>query len=460
MEHKVLLVAMALALLPLAAHGQKKDIALGIDRDTLLYNIASPGDNWWIHLAGGVQTFIGNEQDGAARWNKVNGGAHVEVGKWLIPDVAVSLRLSAFHVSSQGCDSLGNPWLDMEQYTHDTYFGGLYHPMSIHGLTAMGIVTLDWTNLFKGYERGRRLRPHLQTPLGIGGIWLYGSQRNAAAVSGQLGKMRWSSNVAFMTGLRVECALSPNIALHSSVELLATSGTIDRTDHNSYANPPHPNRVIDWIPSLNIGVTINLKNPKPNHGEKHGFAPIALRRTTWLDTLVICDTIELLHPRHTNNTPCEYCAHVSYLRRLEYDMKNLMPSGCSPNAPAVLGTVIYFDRGGSVIDLNGQMNLAWLAGQVAMCHDTTEFYVIGMADTASGSAESNRVLSERRCEAVRDALVKKYGIEDCRLAIVPLGGFAMHPEPDRNRCVIVVIKTEDTQAIVSKWLEKQKKSVR
>lgn len=443
------LAALLLAGHSLSAQGQQKSVRLGADRDTLIYTIAPPGNNWWIRLSGGVQTFIGNEQDGAARWNKVNGGAHVEVGKWLLPDVAVSLRLSAFRVSSQGCDSLGNPWLDMEQRTHDTYLGGLYHPMSLHGLSAMGIVTLDWTNFLKGYERGRRLRWHLRTPFGIGGIWLYGKQRNAYATSGKMGNMRWSSNVAFMTGLRADCALSPDIALHGAIEMLATSGTLDRTDINRYADPPYPNRVIDWVPSLNMGVTIDLKaRQADNNRVEHGFAPILLRHAE-THPFIIIDTLEDLR-NVIHNTPCEYCARLSYLRRLEYDMEHLMPSGSSPDAPIALGTAVYFNIGSSDIDLNGRMNLAWLAGQLAMCDDTTEILVIGMADTASGSAEGNRELSQKRCMSVREALIKEHGLDGSRLQMVPLGGFAMYSEAERNRCVIVVVKTDNTQAIVER----------
>ncbi|MBR1550223.1 MAG: OmpA family protein [Bacteroidales bacterium] len=418
----------------------------------MYYTVASPGDNWWVRLDGGLGTFIGNEQDGEARWNKVDGRVNVEVGKWLIPDVAVSLRLSAFHVSSQGCDSLGNPWLDMESRTGDTYFGGYYHPMSLHGLSAMGIVTLDWTNFIYGYERGGRRRMHVQTPLGIGGVWLYGKQCNALATSGQTGDVRWRSNVAFMGGLRAEWALSADVALHGSMEMLATSGAIDWTDLYGNANPPHPNRVVDWMPSLNVGVTINLKGRRTKYRAEHGFEPIYIQRSG-LKPLIIYDTIEELH-RYVDNSPCEYCAHMSYLRRLEYDMKNLMPTGSAPEPPITLGTAVFFASGSSNIDLNGQVNLGWLAGQLAMCDDSTELFVVGMADTASGSPEANRVLSEKRCEAVRDALMGKHGIDGSRLVMIPLGGFALHPEAERNRSVIVVVKTDDTQAIIERWVEK------
>ena len=74
---------------------RRRGFALGADRDTLLYIIASPFDNWYIITGGGIQTFMGNELISSARHNKLNFNGHVEIGKWVIPDLSVSLRLSA-----------------------------------------------------------------------------------------------------------------------------------------------------------------------------------------------------------------------------------------------------------------------------------------------------------------------------------------------------------------------------
>ena len=75
-------------------HPSKKWIRLGVDRDTLAYIIASPFDNWYITVGAGAQTFIGNEVEASARCNKLNWNGRIEIGKWVIPDVAISLRYS------------------------------------------------------------------------------------------------------------------------------------------------------------------------------------------------------------------------------------------------------------------------------------------------------------------------------------------------------------------------------
>ena len=87
------IITTLLLLATISVSGQRfnRGFALGADRDTLQYIIASPFDNWYLSISGGIQTFIGNELVASARMNKLNYNAKIEVGKWVIPDVAVSV---------------------------------------------------------------------------------------------------------------------------------------------------------------------------------------------------------------------------------------------------------------------------------------------------------------------------------------------------------------------------------
>ena len=69
----LILLTLLLATSSLSAQNfARRGFAFGADRDTLLYIIASPFDNWFLTLGGGPQTFIGNELDASARHNKLN----------------------------------------------------------------------------------------------------------------------------------------------------------------------------------------------------------------------------------------------------------------------------------------------------------------------------------------------------------------------------------------------------
>ena len=109
---KKILIILTLLLSTLSISAQnfhRKGFSFGVDRDTLLYLIASPFDNWYLNVGGEIHTFIGNTPDAAAQWNKLNMGGRIEVGKWIIPDVAVSLRLGGFNICTRW-KSLSHNW--------------------------------------------------------------------------------------------------------------------------------------------------------------------------------------------------------------------------------------------------------------------------------------------------------------------------------------------------------------
>ena len=78
-----------IAFTSLSAQSRYRGVALGADRDTLKFIIASPFDNWYINVGGGLQTFIGNEIQPSARHNKLNFNAQVELGKYALGKVKV-----------------------------------------------------------------------------------------------------------------------------------------------------------------------------------------------------------------------------------------------------------------------------------------------------------------------------------------------------------------------------------
>lgn len=70
-----------------------------------------------------------------------------------------------------------------------------------------------------------------------------------------------------------------------------------------------------------------------------------------------------------------------------------------------------------------------------------KFLVIGHTD-AVGSRESNLKLSQRRAEAIREALINPFGVEPARLDAVGLGEEQLrdpsHPDSPRNRRVQLI----------------------
>lgn len=80
---------------------------------------------------------------------------------------------------------------------------------------------------------------------------------------------------------------------------------------------------------------------------------------------------------------------------------------------------VFFDFDKSEVDRRSHLTLAGVA-RYMMDHPEARFQIQGYTDDR-GSEDYNQRLSERRCRAVLDVLVKDYGIEAERLQIEPRG---------------------------------------
>ena len=182
----------------------------------------------FLSLSGGIQTFIGNELVASARMNKLNFNAKVEVGKWIIPDVAVSVRMSFFNVDGQTQYTL-QPFVD---YSVDEQNENGYYSFHGHALALLGFVTFDWTNFIMGYEAGKRNKLHVYTPIGLGASMLFGEQRNPRG-SYELGSFRRNFELAYSFVLGLEYIASKHVTLHADVELFGSESTWDWTPYNT-----------------------------------------------------------------------------------------------------------------------------------------------------------------------------------------------------------------------------------
>ena len=88
--------------------------------------------------------------------------------------------------------------------------------------------------------------------------------------------------------------------------------------------------------------------------------------------------------------------------------------------------------------------------------DTLEFYVLGAADSLTGSKRHNDWLSEHRCQAARDALVKTYGVNPNQLILVPMGGITAYEPKEVNRMAMVILRTPEVDAVIRKWTRYKK----
>ena len=97
---------------------------------------------------------------------------------------------------------------------------------------------------------------------------------------------------------------------------------------------------------------------------------------------------------------------------------------------------IFFKIGSARIDDYGMVNIQ-LAAKILKANPDKKYKIAGYADKATGSASWNQKLSEKRAQAVYDALIKE-GVSKDQLELVGFGGTAnMFGKNYLNRVVIL-----------------------
>ncbi len=462
-----------------AQNFSRRGFSLGADRDTMLYIIASPFDNWYINVGGGIQTFMGNELEASARHNKLNFNLQGEIGKWIIPDVAISARFSLFNVDGQTKYIGLHPFVD---HINDIPNENGYYPFHAYAASLMGYVTLDWTNFLSGYERGKRNKLHIFTPIGLGASMLFGLQRNYKEgdpnPDHELGSFRKNFELSYSGGIGAEYEVTQELALSAIIELFGSESTWDWSPYdNSYSR-------FDIIPSFNIRARFNLLknvskyNPytKKSTREKvnHEFLSFGSRNTIpslngRIERLTRnIDSIQNLSDQRGAQDSAKLASmnkelanlqdQLDSVQSLPYRAINVLDELIQMNEVMGLpSTIVYFQLDRYELDYNGRKRLQNFAKELNAMDDTVEFYIVGAADSATGTVRHNQWLSERRCEAAYNMLVDHFEVDGNQLIVVPVGGITDYDPQENNRMAMVILRTPVTEEIIERWMNKRKK---
>ena len=252
-----ILITLLMASSLMAQEHKRHGIALGADRDTLQYIIASPFDNWYLNVRGGVQTLFGNEVHQDARKNDIGYIVGIDLGKWVIPDLSVSMRISYMPLNGQSrygrhpfIDFTGVPVVT-DPYYNDKFYE--YQHFDAHAVTAMGFVTLDWTNFLRGYQAGKRRKLHFFTPVGLGAIMVFGYHKNPDPLTGwKVGDWRHNFELAYSVILGAEYTFSPKLALNINAELFGSRGSMDWSPYDNDFS------IFDFVPTVTVGAKFNM----------------------------------------------------------------------------------------------------------------------------------------------------------------------------------------------------------
>lgn len=464
----ILLIASSASLS--AQHFQRRGFALGADRDTLLYIIASPFDNWYINVGGGLQTFIGNEVESSARKNKLNYNLSAEIGKWIIPDLAVSLRLNFMSIDGQSRYGK-QPFIDYTGVPTDADGNYEYQAFHAHAMSLMGFVTLDWTNFFHGYQAGKRKHLHWFTPIGLGASMLFGEQKNPTSEH-DVGSFRRNFELAYSFRTGAEYIFSEYFAVNATIELFGSESTWDWSPYDNKQT------IFDIIPSINVAAKFNLLKTitkydpysHSSHIEKvnHEFLAYGTRNTV----SDLTHRIEQLYQQRDSLD--DLAGNTDSIQRLLDNLQQQLAQIQTEKQPTNVfdelldvnevlnlpATIVYFQLDKYDLDYNAYKRLEEFSKEARKLDDTIEFYIIGAADSATGSIRHNQWLSERRSEVAFKTLVERFGINSNQFIKVFAGGIMEYDPQENNRMAMIIQRTPVTEEIVERWTRKAKERLK
>ncbi len=448
----------------------KKGAHFGVSRDSVDWLINRPKDNWFITPALGATMYIGNAYEPDARFNKVRPIAQLGIGKWLIPDVAIEFNIQGTRANSQSRYNL-NPYVnftDSDSYKdEDGVTRNHYKSFDFNYLSFNGIVDFDWTNYFRGYAKGKTRCYHFITQLGLGLNYGWGKIVNERAID-RREEADYPTDVAHnfeingMFAINNQFRLSDRVDLNVILRSNITRGSFD----DYYGAEDHIQmswykRRFDFIPSAMVGLTFNMGNFR---NIRHEFIDA--------DMMARAIANQMNNNNGGNGGCCTDTAVANAIREATKAMKdrdsvlnelikeikedrenanrnNGKGSGdMSDNIPAqVISEIdkrglkaVYtnFQINKAVVDPSDMSKLKDMAEYIKNDPENGKYLIIGSADSRTGTEEINQRLSEKRCQAVYDLFVNKFGVPSDRLIKKPLGGIDDYEPFEINRLCIIV----------------------
>lgn len=424
-------------------------IHFGAAKDSTDYIIPAPRANWFFTVGGGVNSLIGDEFESSARYTGITPVGYVEVGKWVLPDVAVLFNLSGFSMKGQTRYTL-QPNVEVPvgyTMTSTTPEGYLkqYTPFKEYGFAANGRVMLDLTNFFHGFDKGEQRMWHVMLPLGFGIAYERGEFVNEHRESkghDYHGNFEYNGTV----GIENEFRLTPRFSLVNDIYCAVLRGSFDFSGAGpSYENLRSPS--FDLLPTVTLGARFDLSSKEASRS-KDGYAavPVGVNRY-FANVEGYRGDIKGLQDEND-----ELRKELGELQDLIDELKNrpaevqYIEKAADPEPVVVYFKIDHWDLLPEAITI-----LRGYAEVINNSKPEEKFYLIGGADSATGTPKRNVLLSNNRSRVVYDYLTKECGVDPNKLEKRALGGILEFMPIEMNRMTIVAPKTHRMCTIIDKW---------
>lgn len=343
-------------------------------------------DNWYL----GVNTGLNAKTTHTAIFKNLNPSAGLRVGRYLTPVFGFAVE-GEVYFNNKGS----------QQRPLGTFVKGL-------NLSLLG--TTNFSNWFGGYEG----EPRLFEVVGVYGLgWGHAFSTQSADVYDR-------DDLTSKLGIDFTFNLGADKAWQLYIEPNITYA-LDFTGRTQFN-----------VNNSAIGLLVGTNYKFGNSNGTHNFKLAELRNQAEIDELN--DRINKL--RVANNDKENALARdrraIDDLRRQLAEAKRQKPTVIVKKDENVLQPTVIFRQGKSTIDAAQYASVSMIATYMKN-HKDARILIKGYA-SPEGSKELNQRLSEQRAQAVKDALVKRYGVAASRITTRGMGATdELFDEVDFNR---------------------------
>lgn len=346
--------------------------------------------NWFFSIGGGAEATFGDNDKAGSFGKRISPTLNVSVGKWFTPGLGLRLQYSGLQARgftyNEGADYVKGPELK------DGYYKQRFDYMNLHG-----DVMFNLNALFGGYNQYRfyEVIPYV----GAGFTHNFTKPHREAL----------SVNAGIINKFRISNAVDINLEL-------SAMGVEDKFDGEVGGDHGY-----DGVLSATVGLTYRFP--------ARGFRRPMPQLISQIELAAMQDKLAAMGAQNAELKNALVQAENQPVAEVT-ETQVIVPD------PEIAPRTVFFKIGSAELSPREVMNLSYLAEQMKQFPEAT-YTVNGYADSATGTPAFNQELSLKRAQAVKDALVKNYGIAADRLNIEAGGGVDKFGQPILNRVVLV-----------------------
>ena len=346
--------------------------------------------NWFFSIGGGAEATFGDNDKAGSFGKRISPTLNVSVGKWFTPGLGLRLQYSGLQARGFTYDA-GADYVKGTQLK-DGYYKQRFDYMNLHG-----DVMFNLNALFGGYNQHRvyEIIPYV----GAGFTHNYSKPHREAL----------SVNAGIINKFRISNAIDINLEL-------SAMGVEDKFDGEVGGDHGY-----DGVLSATVGLTYRFP--------ARGFRRPMPQLISQIELAAMQDKLAMMGAQNAQLKNALVQAETQPVAEVT-ETEVIVPD------PDIAPRTVFFTIGSAELSPREIMNLSYLAEQMKQFPNAT-YTVNGYADSATGTPAFNKELSLKRAQAVKNALVKNYGIAADRLNIEAGGGVDKFGQPILNRVVLV-----------------------